>query len=311
MSCSSGHPGRVTIPPRELFWGVIDTSKQPPIAFESLRTSERDRRLGFQFEDVLPLPIERLHSVYLPLGHGRYAACGIPRTRIAEHRLSGASSVKPEALPEPLLGLDANIDARDFELLTGEFLPIRIERRNTRVKLEVAALIGVAAVLCSLGLQSRAADARDAEAVVKARTADRYATALGPSPAGSTQSPAARMLSELRLLEQTRTDDGETEDVELAPDPSEQLESLLATWPSSIRPRVEQLTFADENIALTVSLPSESDVEALLSALGTLPGWSMNRSDIQRIPARRDREESFRARITFERVVTNQPGDSV
>ena len=310
MSRSSGHPGHITIPPTELYWGVIETSKQPPIAFGSLRTTERDRRLGFQFEDVLPLPIEELHAVYSPLGQGRYAACGIPRNRIAELRSSGASSVKPEALPEPMLELDVKLDARDFELLTGEFLPIRIERRNIRVKLEIAALIGFTAVLCSLGLQSRAADARNAEALVAARTADRYAAALGPAPAGSTQRPAARLLSELRLLQQTRLDDGEITEVEQSSDPSEQLASLLAAWPGSIRPRVEQLTVADETIALTVSLRSESDVEALLAALGTLPGWSINRSDIQRVPARRDQEESFRARITFERVATSQPGDS-
>lgn len=264
MTTATTPPQKVRLAPARFYWAVLDAP------------GARDRRtaLGYLFESVLPVPVERVHAVYLPLSGGRFLACGMDLDRLAAH--VGTLVLGPEALPELL---DESIDPAAINLLVGPFEPRAIRCARRRV-----ALIACAAILaCTLAVgwgQLRRASRwwEVSESFIQATAAvyERVLPAEGSS--GSTVPPAARLTAELRSLDRTRSDAPGGSPREIAP----MLAAMLASWPPDLPASTESLTAAPGAITLTVRLPDESSAERLERELKPPPGWRISQPTVQR-----------------------------
>jgi len=265
--------GKIRLPPERFYWAVLDA----PVA--------RDRRtaLGYLFESVLPLPVERVHAVYLPLSGGRYLACGMDRERLAAHE--GALVLGPQTLPEFLPALVAEpIDPALINLLVGPFEPRAVRRARGRVALIVCAAILACTLAVGWGQLRRAARWQEVSSSFAQTTVGVYdrvlpsAATLPAGSPGSTVPPAARLTAELRTLDRTRSEAPAGSPREIAPT----LAAMLASWPPDLPASTESLTAAPGAITLTVRLPDEASAERLERELKPPPGWRVSQPTVQR-----------------------------
>lgn len=258
-------PTEVRLPPERFYWAVLDA----PAA--------RDRRaaLGYLFESVLPVPVERVHAVYSPLRENRFLACGMDREQLAAHE--GALVLGPETLPEFLHASVAEpIDPAAINLLLGSFEPRAIRRARRRVTLIACGAILACTLAVGWGQLRRASRWHEISDSFAQATAGVYDRVL-PASTGSVP-PAARLTAELRTLDRTRTDAPAGSPREIAPT----LAAMLASWPPDLPASTESLTAAGGAITLTVRLPDESSAERLERELKPPPGWRVSQPTVQR-----------------------------
>jgi len=251
----------VRLPPERFYWAVLDA----PAA--------RDRRaaLGYLFEAVLPVPVERVHAVYVQLSDGRFLACGMDRDQIAGHE--SALVLGPKGLPE---FLDEAVDPVAINLLVGSFEPWAVRRSRRRVALIACAATLACGLVVRWGHLRRAAHWNEVTESFARATAGVYDRVL-PASTGSVP-PAARLTSELRSLDRTRSDAPAGSPREIAPT----LAAMLASWPSDLRASTESLAAAPGAITLTVRLPDEASAERLERELRPPPGWRVSQPTVQR-----------------------------
>lgn len=261
MTAPMAAPTEVRLPPERFYWAVLDI----PAA--------RDRRaaLGYVFESVLPVPVERVHAVYLPLGGGRFLACGMDRDRLAAHE--GALLLGPETLPEFLKGA---VDPATINLLVGLIEPRAVRSARRRVALTACAAILACGLLVGWGQFRAASRWQEISESFAEATAGVYDRVL-PASTGSVP-PAARLIAELRTLDRTRTDAPAGSPREIAPT----LAAVLASWPPGLPASTESLSAAPGAITLTVRLPDESSAERLERELKPPPGWRVSQPTVQR-----------------------------
>ena len=84
----------VRCPSTSLYWAVLDASMLP-----RRPGSPSGRQLGYLFEEVLPVPIESVHAVYLPLHGQHYLACGADEALVRAAHDNGALALVPTELP--------------------------------------------------------------------------------------------------------------------------------------------------------------------------------------------------------------------
>ncbi len=252
----------VRLPPERLYWAVLDA----PAARDRLTA------LGYLFESVLPVPVERVHAVYLPLSDGRFLACGMDREQLAAHD-DGALVLGPETMPQ---FLDGAVDPVTINLLVGASEPGAIRRARRRVTFMACAAILVCALAVGWGQLRRASRWHEISESFAQATAGVYDRVL-PASTGSVP-PAARLIAELRTLDRTRTDAPAGSPREIAPT----LAAVLASWPPGLPASTESLTAAAGAITLTVRLPDESSAERLERELKPPPGWRVSQPTVQR-----------------------------
>jgi len=264
MSDSTTAAPEVRLPPERFYWAVLDVGA----------LSGRKRGLGFLFESVLPVPVESVHAVYLPLGEGRVLACGMDRPLISEWE--GALVLGPAALPE-FVRTPGAPDAAVINLLVGEFEPRAVRRARRRVTLLACAALLACALAVGWGQSRRAAHWREISELLAQATAGVYEQVL-PASTGSVP-PAARLTAELRALDRTRGDAPSSQGPrEIAPT----LAAMLATWPTDLPASTESLSAAAGALTLTVRLPDEASAERLERELKPPPGWRVSQPNVQR-----------------------------
>ncbi|MFG0243490.1 MAG: hypothetical protein ACF8R9_11960 [Phycisphaerales bacterium JB054] len=254
-------PSEVRLPPERFYWAVLDA----PAA--------RDRRtaLGYLFETVLPVPVERVHAVYLPISDGRFLACGMDREQLAAH--DGALVLGPKAMPE---FLDGAVDPVTINLLVESFEPRAVRRARRRVAFIACAAILACALAVGWGELRRASRWHEISESFAQATAGVYDRVL-PASTGAVP-PAARLTAELRTLDRTRTDAPAGSPREIAPT----LAAVLASWPPGLPASTESLSAAPGAITLTVRLPDEASAERLERELKPPPGWRVSQPTVQR-----------------------------
>lgn len=257
-------PSEVRLPPERFYWAVLDA----PAA--------RDRRaaLGYLFESVLPVPVERVHAVYSPLRDNRFLACGMDRDQLTSHE--GTLLLGPETLPE---FLDGAVDPVTINLLVGSFEPWAVRRARRRATLIACAAILACTLVVGWGQLRRASRWHEISESFAQATAGVYHRVVPPSgSSGSTVPPAARLTAELRTLDRTRSEAPAGSPREIAP----ALAAMLASWPPGLSASTESLTAAAGAITLTVRLPDEASAERLERELKPPPGWRVSQPTVQR-----------------------------
>ncbi|MBA2482359.1 MAG: hypothetical protein H0V44_16985 [Planctomycetes bacterium] len=241
-----------------LYWSVIP---------QGAHLREGVRR--FRFEQVLPVPVESLHTATAITAHGDAVLIGIDRDQLAADlaRLGGSSDdtwrLIPDALPAHVLsaGIDADIATR-LNLLTGAYEPAARRRlRHLAVAVPIVAMV-LTAVLMVIGTQRRQNALQQHAAEVRHATETMITAALPPSASGL--DPQVRLTMEVRRLSQARHGQA---DLDRYQDVAASLAACLKRWPADLRTRVETLTATPQRIVVRGHVANLADAERLAHAL--------------------------------------------
>ncbi len=297
MSGASGGDRDVRLEPNRFYWGELETTN---VGGSGTRGRHRTNQLGFLLESVLPVPIESVHAVFLPLAEGRVLGCAMDREQLAR-RSASAISLGPSAIPE-FAGIgnsagQVDSTANSINLLVREFEPASVRRARSQWRAQAAVLLALCAFLIAIGLERRTraahADARASLAAVE----DVYEQNLGPSESWN-QPPAALLLSELRRLRQATAARAEVEEPQ---DASSALADVLARWPEELEMRTDSIQARHDRITLAARLPDSASAERLERALGDIVGWRTGQRMLRRsrdnieltLPLTRETEPSW------------------
>ncbi|MCI0353303.1 MAG: hypothetical protein L0Z53_28115 [Acidobacteriales bacterium] len=265
----SAPPVNLQWPPERFYWAVLDGSAVPRV------NGRMNQQLGYLFENVLPgIPIEGVQAVYQPLpgGAGKFIACGLPQSVIAQEVSPAALTLSPNELPGFIGKQCPSQPTPALNLLTGAFTPEPIKRLSRRWMFQLAAMLAFGAATIVFGLERRARNVHHQfDAIVLKQNAI-YDNILGPAPTGS-QPPALRLLAELRQLELTRT-------AEVSPDSKHEnctliLAGLMEAWPTELHLQTESISIAPTAVTLRGQVPTMADAQGLANALAQLSGWQV------------------------------------
>lgn len=254
----------------QFYWAVLDAAVLPSPGRAS------DEQLGYLFESVLPLPIDRVQAAYVPMGRQQYLACGMRKDRLQEIA-NGAITLGPAETP-PLITRD--VDVARLNLLTGEFEPPAVARLRRAAHLLLIAIVIICSALVTIGLELRSSHLRaDTDSIRQARS-DVLGQVLAHSDSGpSTQPPELRLLAELRRLRQTRSTpsvDAQTEDA------GAHLVALLAAWPQDrgLHAQTEHVSITPVAITVRAVLPNAGNAERFAEQLRALRGWHLQQPQV-------------------------------
>lgn len=291
-----------SIPAEQLYWGIIDTSGFPPLAFAMLRPDAVKNRYANQFDALLPIAVEELHVVYHEIGTNSVLGCGIEHDRIHDLRETGLDLVHPASLPSDVYrDLDSNginlseLDTQLLNFLTGNYLPVSVvASRNRRHRWRTAAVLLIAALVSIGNIRRERRHAVDVDDL-RSQQAELYQAALGTEP--SSLPPAVRLTTELRRLSATRGTGGEFTD---SADAMLDLETIFRAWPEDARLRVERLSVSADRIDIAAEASATYDFERLIAAMKDLTGWDLKQRRIDQGQG----EQPSRARLGFNRSAT-------
>ena len=263
---------RLRWPAERFYWAVLDASA---LSGATMRPGLFSRQLGYLFEGVLPgMTIEQVHAVYQPLpggdGQRQYLACGLARDVIENTVAAEALTLSPASVPS-FVGADVEPDG--FNLLTGSFLPAAIRALQRRWLLSLGVIGAICVALLVVGLELRVRATRVQIDRVSAARDAAFVEALGSQAlASGVLPPELRLITELRLLSQTRQADPALVDVA---DGSRTLAALLAQWPADVRTATESISIAPDSITIRAQVPTMADAQRLADALRDLVGWQL------------------------------------
>ena len=297
MTTASRHV--LEIPAGDLYWAVLDTSPLAGTPLLAIRPGERRRRLGYLFENVLPIPVDELYVVYRDLADGHVLACGVERGRLGELRDAGAAAVIPESVPDEL---EINeVESADLNLLTGPFRSHAESRKGqATVRLSAAAVL-VVAMLLTVGFERRTAQLRSVEHQYRSATMSIYDQVLGDADGATTQPPAVRLISELRRLRRSRTPAGAATGDSVHASAASDMATLLEAWPNGVDCRVGRLRVAESRVQLSAITTNQDEADALLTALNDSSDWLVVD---QRIDTNRGREAGVTLSVSLSRRST-------
>jgi hypothetical protein len=238
-------------PADRFYWSVLD-------APASVRPGPLPAGLAQAFEDEVPTGGEALHAVCAPMGEGRIAVCGAPRSQL-EALPPGTLSLSPEAIPECV---GPSLDASSFNLLVGELEPQPLRRARSRRHLLTTAAALACAALLSLGLLRRA---QHDQAVA---AAERGALATAMAQAKVSELTLPRELDTLRRAAKSQTlrPSG-------SPDAAPALAALLAAWPAQVPCKPQSISIDASGASIELSV--EGDPSPFLRAFKAPQGWTL------------------------------------
>lgn len=258
------------------YWAVLDASMLP----RSLGRSRHDRqRLGYLFEAQLPLPIEQVQAVYLPLGESQYLACGVEHARLENEVPGSALTLRPDRVPIPMENRDA-VEVESINLLVDRHEPAAVRSEVRRFLRDGVVLAILFMVAIGLGITRRSGALDTAVADMALMRAGLYEQLYDPTVAPpSTQPPTVRLLAELRQLRRTRTGNNPDQDFQES-ESSQSLQALLANWPRQHLMRTESISITPSSITLSGILPSAESAQAFATALASPTGWEAKQPQV-------------------------------
>ncbi len=270
----------VTWPAHRFYWALLDASVLPR---RLLRRRPDPQALGYLFESDLPVPIDRIHAVYLPVDDHRFIACGIEHERlITDMSLREALTLGPdEILQEVVQG--CAVDPRSINLLCGPHEPAPVRRERRRLIAESANVAALLLLAVVLGAQ-RCIDARDrATAEMQTRSQAVYDELYPRATSAPSAQPAPlRLVAELRQLERTRGGALRSTDLE-EPQSGRTLAALLQHWPTDQPIMTESISVTPVSVTLIGLLPTAPLAQEFVSAFELPVEWEARQPQISAV----------------------------
>ncbi len=262
------------------YWSLLDASVLPKRLFQRRPDPQT---LGFLFESDLPVPIDRIHAVYVPVGDNRFIACGIEHERLTtDLSLREALTLSPDEIPEDV-EQECAVDPRSINLLSGphESAPVRRERR--RLVAESAAITVLFLLAIVLGAERRINALNRATAEVQAKGQVVYDEIYPASTFAPSAQPAPlRLIAELRQLGRTRGGGVQSTDIE-GPRAGRTLAALLQRWPTEQPIMTESISVTPASVIFVGLLPNTPVAQEFVSAFDVPDEWEARQPQISAV----------------------------
>ncbi len=280
MSPASQPQRHITWPAHRFYWALLDASVLPRRFFQRGPDS---RALGYLFESDLPVPIERVHAVYLPLGDNRFIACGIEHERLTtDLSLREALTLSPDGIPEEVVP-ECPVGPRPINLLTGLHEPTLVRRERRRFIGESAVVAALLLLAVVLGAERRIDAWNRAIVEMQAKSQAVYDDLYPPEiSAPSTQPMPLRLVAELRQLERTRGRAAQSSDLE-EPQSGHTLAALLQRWPTDQPIMTESISVTPASVTLIGLLPTAPAAQGFVSAFQLPDEWEARQPQISTV----------------------------
>ncbi len=267
-------------PARRFYWALLDASVLP----KGLARRRPDpRSLGYLFESQLPVPIDRVHAVYLPMSDHRYLACGVEHERLdVDVSLHEAITLAPDGVPEDVLP-DGTVNLQTINLLCGPHEPDPVRRERRRLIGESTALAALLLLLIVFGAERRiGAWNRETEDVLAGRQVI-YDELYPPATSAPSAQPASlRLVAELRQLKRTRG--GTTQSINLdEPQSGRTLAALFERWPSGQPILTESISVTPASLTLVGLLPTAPLAQEFVAGFELPAEWEARQPQISAV----------------------------
>lgn len=240
-------------------WGVLPATAG--------RKRPDTRSLSFQFERVLPFPVERLQCAFHHLADGRTVAVGLPREEVAHRRHSAptAWTLIPDRVPERIcaLGIDPTVHAH-LNLLTGNCESLRRRRYRTSLVAIWMAGCAIATGCLVLAAEHRRSTIATQIAALEREETDIATTAVPISADNRTLPPAARLLQAFRRISSTSTATNSSADAVLI------LDLLWRAWPSGTAITIREVRVQPRRLTVSGTLADPGILRTLAASTGQL-----------------------------------------
>lgn len=264
-------------PASRFYWSILDSSNLP-------NGRPNASQLGYLLENVLPVSIDQVHAVFLPLGENRHLACGVARNDLADHTLAAALTLGPQALP-PHLHLEDDPgdsssllpDPATINLLCGPHEPTAIKRLKRRAGMLITIVMAIVLILALFGMERRRAVAIQSVEQIKAEQDAVVASVILPEASSAFAGPLELQLTaELRRLRQTRA--ARAPDEHYA-DITASVIALFSAWPADVHLETESVMIDPQRILIVGRAPSMSEASKVNEQLNTVEGWTIDAPD--------------------------------
>ncbi|MFN7021600.1 MAG: hypothetical protein ACK4WH_09770 [Phycisphaerales bacterium] len=245
---------RLTWPAERFYWTVLDA---PGLR----QAGELPMGLLMLFQEDLPVELDTLHAVGVPLADGRVAVCAAERSELAAIP-ADCLSLMPESVPAFIGG--EGVAPAHFNLLIGSFepRPIRMDRMERHAFAAGAVLL--CGLLLAVGLHRRASHWRDLAGSANAAVRHLARTAGQTGRPVDLTAEAARLRGTREALAKAAP----------PPDAALSLAAVLRAWPASAPSRPQSISVSPTAVAVSVSI--EGDPAAFLKAFAPPAGWTLD-----------------------------------
>ena len=254
-------------PPERFFWSFIDTEGMVHTSARGTPLNRAARALPpallGELQDVVPVPVESLHAVYVPSLRGDgMVVCAVDSAELEALHTGPALTLAPSSLP-PFL--DGACDPSCINVLVGRYEPAMITSLRRRPIVTVAIGLALVAVLLAAGL-ARRSSVWSAES---GRAATQYADVL----AAVNADPRDPMPLERELAQARRAADPDSVPA-ATPDAALVMAKVLDAWPTKVESQPRAIAVRPGSAALTVELAG--DARPFLEAFHAPAGWTLD-----------------------------------
>lgn len=257
-------------PPERFYWAILSDTAQArgPARGEAGIDPLKDILL----EPFVPVPLDRLHAVYLPLEDGRVLACAATVEDLKD--LAPATmALTPSQVPafaRVALGRSADeVRIDGINLLVGRFEPGPVRAAcRIRVGLCLAACL-LGSVLIAVGLVGLGRARLEESAAARAEM-HRLASEAGNPEGAGFDAMIDRIESELSTLRAQHA-----QGVVPPVDAAQVLSDLLEGWPHETRAHVDAISVQGDLINLSVSFADVEECRRLAGSIRAPGGWTL------------------------------------
>ncbi|HYE63786.1 MAG TPA: hypothetical protein VD997_17475 [Phycisphaerales bacterium] len=234
-------------PAERFFWAGLDAP--------GVRAGVLPAGLAPVLQDELPISVDEVHAVGVPVEGGQLLVCAARREDLSGLP-DGVLSLRSDTVPDGLGSVSP-------EMLVGEFEPRLLRRERSQRSMLLAASILLCSGLISVGLLRRAAQLSEHAGAATEATA----TVLKEATRAGTQDALRKELEVLSASTKPNQP--------LTPsDASITLAGLLSAWPQGVECDASAVSISARTITLNLSV--EGDARPLLAALKAPAGWSLD-----------------------------------
>lgn len=234
----------------------------------------RRQELFYQFEAVLPQPVDELQIVISGELEGKVIACGCSKAHI-HTLLSQAEIVIPDSFPEWVckqFSVPISVKIREsLNLLTGSFQPQSVKKYEGVTAKLFTVMCLVVLVLVVVTSQRRIRVIDQQQTAVEAETDRLLQSVLPQSSDPGTQPDTIRFAMLMNSLQSTRTGVGDVQTEDLVAD----LADIFEGWPMSVDIQMQSLNLRKDILSIQLSVQKDDKVAQVIAKFSELEQWSI------------------------------------